>query len=81
MNALPVPPALETASVAVPPPAVNRYLRHDGTDAGATLRASLEITGICVVAIAVILFLYYAGLRLLVALFPPHSETEAAGKG
>jgi len=66
------------ASVAVSsvPPAAHRYLRHDGIDAGAALRAGLEITGICIVAIAVILTVYYAGLRLLVAAFPARRGTE-----
>jgi hypothetical protein len=55
---------------------VNRYLRHDGTDASAAFRAGLEISGICVVGIAIILTLYYAGLRVLVALFPPKQTSE-----
>ena len=65
-------------TVAVQGIPANRYLRHDGSDAGAAFRAGLEISGICVVGIAIILTLYYAGLRILVALFPPKPAAEAS---
>jgi hypothetical protein len=56
---------------------VNRFIKQDGTDAGGAFRAGLEISGICVVGIAIILTIYYVSLRILVALFPPKPATEA----
>ncbi|MFO7535110.1 MAG: hypothetical protein R6X19_05415 [Kiritimatiellia bacterium] len=55
--------------------APNRFIVRDGADASSALRGGLEITAICVVSLAVILTLYYASLKLLVALFPPKAET------
>jgi hypothetical protein len=58
-------------STAVP----NRFIALDGSDPAAALKAGLEITGICVVGIAVILTIYYTSLRILSACFPPKPET------
>jgi hypothetical protein len=71
-----IPTENTTSAGTVQPAPFNRYLVHDGTDAGAAFRAGLEITGICVVSIAIILALYYAGLKALVALFPPKAGSE-----
>jgi hypothetical protein len=59
------------------PPTPNRYLQHDGTDASAAIKAGLEITGICIVGLAIILTLFYTSLRLLSAFFPPKAEGAA----
>jgi hypothetical protein len=70
-------PESQTQTVAVQEVPVNRFLKHDGTDAGAALRAGLEISGICVVGLAIVLTIYYVGLRILVVLFPPKPEAKA----
>ncbi len=57
-------------STAVP----NKYLAHDGRDPGAAMKDGLEITGICVIGLAVILTLYYTSLRILTACFPSKKE-------
>lgn len=55
---------------------VNRFIALDGQDPAAALKAGLEITGICVVGIAIILTVYYVSLRILSACFPPKPETH-----
>ncbi len=64
--------------VAVQGVPANRFLKHDGTEPGAAFRAGLEISGICVIGIAIVLTIYYTGLRLLVALFPPKPDADPA---
>lgn len=62
------------------PAKINKFMVHDGTDPNAALKAGLEITGICVIGIAIILTLYYTSLRILTACFPPKAESaENAG--
>jgi hypothetical protein len=60
------------------PAAVNQYIRHDGTDPGAAFRAGLDITGICIVGIAVILTIYYITLKFMSGMFKPAEEAQDA---
>lgn len=61
-------------TVQIPSAGPNRFIALDGHDPTAAMRAGLEITGVCVIGIAVILTLYYCSLRILSACFPPKSE-------
>jgi hypothetical protein len=73
-------PAVPVATVQTQAASPNRYLKNDGTDARAAMRAGLEISAICVVGITVILTLYYVSLRLLTVLFPPKSGGESSSE-
>jgi hypothetical protein len=63
-------------TVQASPSPVNQYIRHDGTDAGAAFRAGLDITGICIVGIALILTIYYITLKLMSGMFKPSQVPE-----
>ena len=73
-------PAVPVATVQTQAASPNRFLKHDGTDAKAAMRAGLEISGICIVGITIILTLYYVSLRLLTVLFPPKADGESSSE-